>query len=263
MFKDTSQITIFVIATTGVILILTLLVISLLHIFNKRKALFEENLSKLRLNYEKNLLQAQIEIQEQTFLEISRNIHDNINLSLTLAKLNLNTLKLESDKTSENIISASTELIATAITELKDLSRGMNPELIQSVGFINALQNEIERINRITQLDIECDIQGNTVFLDGEKELVLFRIVQEALNNIIRHAKASKIILQLYYADENIKLKICDNGIGFQLPSSEHINLTMSAGLRNMETRATVLGGTFSLVSNPGEGTNIEILIPY
>jgi two-component system, NarL family, sensor kinase len=262
MQTNSSQIIVFIILSTAMLFVLAGLMVSILYMYQRRLYFFKKNVNNLVLDHEKNLLQAQVEIQEQTFLEISKEIHDNISLSLTLAKLNLNTLDWKNTNKLADSISSSIQIIGTVINELSNLSRSMNSEIIKNLGLHKAIRMELERVEQIAQIKVDFTIEGDPVFMDCHKELVLFRIIQEAFNNIIKHSQASQVKLNFIYNTENLDAIIEDNGNGF-LPAEINYKDKMHAGLINMKNRAKAFGGTMELISNPNEGTKIYITAPY
>jgi signal transduction histidine kinase len=230
--------------------------------YQHKKNAHQISLNTLKLNHEKNLLKTQIEIQEQTFQNISREIHDNISLSLTLAKLNLNTLDWNNKDSTYRSVKSSINIIGSAITDLSNLSKSMNPELIRNLGLMKAVKNEIEKLEEMAHLQVTYSIEGEPIFMDSEKELVIFRIIQEAFNNILKHAQASCIWLYLSYNLNTLKIKVSDNGVGFLLNDINNIRNNKS-GLSNMETRAKLFGGYFEIETFPGQGTTIFVTVPY
>jgi two-component system NarL family sensor kinase len=250
----------FVTITGSVIFIMTLLIASLIYFYQKKKQLFQSSIEKLKLDHEKNLLQTRVEIQEQTFLDISREIHDNINLSLTLAKLNLNTLDWNDRAKAAVQVKGSVDILGTAIAHLNDLSKSMNPELISGIGLVAALETEVERIGKLGRLEIDLQFTGEIIFLAGEKELVIFRIIQEAFNNIIKHSGGNSVKLHLHYETDYVEIWIKDNGRGFEKECAAHRK--GHAGLTNMQTRAALFGGSFLVESRKNKGTQLLIKIP-
>lgn len=218
----------------------------------------------MKNNYERNILKTQLEIQEQTFRDISREIHDNIGLSLTLAKLQLNTIDYRCAGSTTEKVNSSTDLISQAIQDLSDLSKSHNTEAIKSHGLYNTLKAEAEKISRPGKHRIEFTEEGNLFFLDAQKELILYRIAQEALNNILKHAAASRIWIKLKYGTDHVSLSIKDNGKGFnKMEIEERGSGKMNNGLTNIRTRAKMLDGTCIINSNPGKGTLICVTVPY
>ena len=211
MQTNYNQITLFIIITTALILLLATLIITLLYIYQKRQLAYKHDLNSLKNDFENNLLKTQIEIQEHTFQNISREIHDNISLSLTLVKLNLNTLNwVNSEKASESIKS-SVQILGSAITDLSNLSKSMSTELIMNLGLMKAIKNEVEKLKNLAHLNIDYEIKGEPIFMDSEKELIIFRIIQEAFNNILKHSKASKVWLVLNYSAHFLDVTIRDD----------------------------------------------------
>jgi two-component system NarL family sensor kinase len=255
---------IFLIATTTIILLLATLVITLIYFYQKRQLDYRQKLDALKLDYEKNLLLTQVEIQENTFQKISREIHDNISLSLTLAKLNLNTLEWNHLDKLKSQINASLEQISKAIIDLSDISKSLNSELIINQGLIKALEKELEKIREMNFFQLKFSVTGDPVFMDSNKELVILRIVQEAFNNIIKHAKATLVELKLNFDGNQINIFISDNGKGFSREILEKNSENFSkAGLNNIQKRAAIFNGKATIESECEKGTKILISMPY
>jgi signal transduction histidine kinase len=106
------------------------------------------------------------------------------------------------------------------------------------------------------------EISGEEHPVSAPAKMALFRIVQEALNNAIKHARATKVNIYLHYLDDSVNIQVSDNGQGFNQRSLSSGG-RVSWGLRNMQERAKLLGGTFQVRSGPGEGTTIDVFIPY
>ena len=203
------------------------------------------------------MLQSQLEIQEQTFQNISREIHDNIGQKLSLVKLYFNTLNYSnSDKTALQVAD-SVNIISQAINDLSDLSRSLSSENILNNGLIHALKFEVAQLKNLGKYEVNFSTSDNSVFLNGQSELVIFRIVQEALNNIIKHAAADIINIELQYNSQLLTINIIDNGKGFKSNS-----ISNGIGLLNMKKRAKILNGNLVINSIPGVHTQIKIEIP-
>jgi len=111
--------------------------------------------------------------------------------------------------------------------------------------------------------DIELEVRGELQFLNTNSELLIFRIIQESINNIIKYAKAENIKISIHYSEENMKISITDDGIGFD-PDTIIANKKIGemAGLKNMRQRAESLNGKLTIDSTPGKGTLLNIIIP-
>lgn len=221
--------------------------------------IFLENLKNAQANYENNLILSQLEIQEQTFQHISREIHDNISLSLTLAKLQLNTFDWNDREKSAMKMESSIQLLGNSINQLSDISKSLNADIIIQQGLLQALEEEMNRIRQADQFELVFEVKGSPVFMDSNKELIIFRIIQEAFNNVIKHAKASVVELQLDYCPEQLQILISDNGRGFDPERNRNGG---NAGLKNMETRAHILKGEMQVFSSADTGTTLLFTIP-
>ena len=254
----------FILASAILISLMAVFIVTILFLYKKKQFAYYKTIEELKLDYEKNLLHTQLEIQEQTLQHISREIHDNINLSLTLAKLNLNTFDWNQLDKAKNKIDSTLQQISKAIVDLGDLSKGMNSELIINQGLIEALKKEIKRLSELNLFELDYSVAGNPVFMDSQKELVIFRIIQEAFNNIIKHARATSVRLKLEYDFDHINVLIADNGRGFCKDAVEqNKERELSAGLNNMQKRAALFNGRTIIDSAINSGTNIYVTIPY
>jgi|SRR5690242_16392058 signal transduction histidine kinase len=247
-------ITIFLVAVATGIIFLVL-------IYQKKQLQYIAEKKQLQVTYEKEILESKLEIQEQTFKNISQEIHDNIGQVLTLVKLNINTMATAEPPALQNKISDSRNLITKAIQDLRDLSKSMNTDLVIEAGLTQAIEYESELIKKTGGYEIEYNITGNVYRLQNQQELILFRLVQEALNNIIKHAKATRIKIAIAFEPNIFTLHVTDNGVGFSAGELK-LNPVRGSGLRNMENRAKMINGNFTCTSVPGKGTSIFIALP-
>ena len=262
MSGTTNGLTQVVLGTTFLILMLAGFILTILFLYRKKQIAYLKELETVRSETERTMLNTQLEIQEQTFQNISREIHDHICLNLTLAKLNLVTVEVGNKNQLAARINSSIEILSKSISELSDISHSMNPELIESFGLIKTLEMEIEKMERPGLINIHYRVTGNPVFMNSQKELVIFRIIQEAFNNIIKHSNATEVKLNFNYNQEHLDVLIDDNGNGFS-PSEINYKENVHAGLINMKNRAKAFGGTLDLISSPNSGTQISITPPY
>lgn len=232
----------------------------IVHRYQQRQNAHNKSIQELKIAHDNSILQTQLEIQEQTLQHIAREIHDNIGLSLTLAKLNLNTLDLEANGTSRNKLDDSILMLSKSIEDLAGLSKSLNADYIAANGFLKALENELQNIKK-TGMPTELLITGEPVFLDSQKELVLFRMVQEALNNIMKHAAASCLNVTLHYNGAILDILVSDDGKG--LPMDTGKIKKNGSGIANMQQRAKMINGQCHIQNNGKHGTTVIINIPY
>ena len=258
------DLTLNVLSITFLILLLAGFILSILFRYRKKQIAYLKELESIKSEYEKTILNSQLEIQEQTFQNISREIHDHICLNLTLAKLNLVTLNMNDWQQNVDRINSSIDILSKSINELSDLSHSMNPEFIENFGLIKTLEIETEKLKKPGLFHATFVLEGNTVFMDSQKELVIFRIIQEAYNNILKHALAKNVLLRLYYNETHMEATVQDDGVGFSLDLfNDNGNIKHQSGLVNINKRAKLINGTCKINSEPGKGTSIHLSIPY
>lgn len=242
------------------LLLITIIVISAILYHNRRRKHVEEK-KIMKTNFEKELLQTQVEIQEQTLKNISEEIHDNVGQILSLAKLHLNTFPAGTDADVQNKVDETKKLVSKAINDLRNLSRSLHGEKISDIGLKEAINSELNILQNTGEFKTKLIINGNTYKIGGQKEMVLFRIVQEALHNAQKHSAATELWVEMDYQQQQFNLKVCDNGNGF---SSAALNeKEKGIGLKSMHNRAALIGGKLRLDSGKGKGTciNIELQI--
>lgn len=208
--------------------------------------------------YELELQKVRSEIQEQTLQHISQELHDNIGHIASLIKINMNTIKVnllshEECKKVEN----TKELMRQLIVDIKQLSVRLSNDRIINKGFIAAMEIEAERLSNTGQYSVVIDIDDNLPVIPQDQALILYRMLQETINNIIKHSHASIVKLILKRKEPRTILEISDNGIGFDTQSIAQFK---GAGLANLKNRANLLNATFSISSNNAKGTVVSIL---
>lgn len=212
-------------------------------------------------NYQQELLRSQLEIQERTLKNIAQEIHDNIGQTLSLVKLNLNTLDPAKPNWEEKK-HMSKNLVGKAIQDLRNLSKTLHSDTILAAGLFKAIEYELSIIEASGAGHTSLQISGEPLRLHADKELILFRIVQEALNNIIKHAKATLISVKIWADESTLYLLVADDGTGFD-PAPQKEGMDGGSGLRNMCSRAQLIGGSCKVRSAANKGTQIELHIPY
>ncbi|RZK09950.1 MAG: hypothetical protein EOO43_20775, partial [Flavobacterium sp.] len=213
--------------------------------YQQKQNKYLKHLEEIKVNHENILLHSQIEIQEKTFQNISLEIHDNIGQKLAFAKLLLNTLPYSDAVKLIDQVETSIGILGDVVVELSSLSRGLSSELVLQNGLIKATQNELAQIRKTSSYEVSFTVAGDTIFLSGQRELVLFRVIQEALHNIIKHADATRIDILIEFGESQLILDISDNGRGFDVPN---VNCE-GTGIRNIRKRVGSLGGFFSVDS--------------
>ena len=252
-----------VVITIVVFLLAGFFILLLVVYYNQRKKKHIEEKQTMQSQFHQTLLQTQLEIQEQTFKNISQEIHDNIGQVLSLVKLNINTMDCDQPAALNEKISDSKQLITKAIQDLRDLSKSLNTDYVTEMGLARSIEYELEMIKRTGSYEIKFNTTGNLYRLEPQQELIFFRIVQEVLHNIIKHAKAKSIYVEILFGLEVFTLKITDDGVGFDSSQLEvNNNIGSGLGIRNMRSRASMINTDFKLMSNVEKGTTVILTLP-
>jgi two-component system sensor histidine kinase DegS len=213
--------------------------------------------------YLKQVLRA----QEEERKRLSRELHDDTSQSLLLLIHRLDAIASDSeDKLPKPVQEQLTELHGLAVSILDGLRRyaqELRPAILDDMGLVAALEWLAENVNREQETKVSVEVSGKEQEISPEAKLVLFRIAQEALNNVKKHSRATRARVHLEYKSDKIILTVTDNGKGFELPRrlSDMANQG-KLGLTGMEERARLLKGTLLVQSKPGEGTVVTAELP-
>jgi two-component system, NarL family, sensor kinase len=257
MFSESTQ--------TSIIFTVCLLVLGMLfaafisnivYRYKRNQRVYYEEVEALKDGHESRLLRSTLEMQEYTFSKVSREIHDNVGQKLSLAKLLLNTRPFDDNDKIPFQVFDTIELITESLGDLSDLSKSMTSEVLLDRGLMQAIDFEVSQLRKSRMYNAWLVFEGENVFLDTQRELSIFRIVQESFHNIIKHANASDICIRLRYDDDDIHMIIEDNGNGFQLTDKKN-----GTGLANIKSRTHELDGKFAILSSE-MGTSLNFKIP-
>jgi signal transduction histidine kinase len=211
---------------------------------------------------EAQLLKTQLELQEQTFQHISQEIHDNIGQALTFVKLNMHTIDLHKPEETENKLSESKALIAKAIQDLRYIAKSLNTDFINEAGLAACIEHQLHFLEKTGLYTTSLSIDDRWTKNTPEIELVLFRVIQELLNNIVKHAEASHIAIELHHPPQSLSITVRDNGKGF-IPQPQVLHeCEKGLGLSSMNKRLAMIHGQIIIESTPGAGTIVHIEVP-
>ncbi|MBO9633048.1 MAG: hypothetical protein J7578_08000 [Chitinophagaceae bacterium] len=261
MSRPIDQILVVIIAVVAVLLFLAILfLVMVMYHSSRRKQMAREKL-RIQEQYEKQLLESRLEIQQQTFHFISQEIHDNVGQILSLAKVELNILQQQLNGNGELVVSVR-DNVGKAMTELREIAKSLNHDQAQHFNWQENLREEINRINKSGVLSAGLILEGEEeCYLKDQQKLITFRVVQEGIQNILKHAKASSLLVNIYQSKEYTNIMIIDNGIGFDPDAA--LNGHSGLGLKNILNRVALIGGVAEINSNTGKGTCLRINIGH
>lgn len=219
----------------------------------------ERQLLETELNKQKQVAQAVVNAQEKERAEIGKDLHDNVNQILTTAKLYLELAVVEEHERLQ-LIKRCAASITDAINEVRTISRSLVPASIGDLGLVESMQDLVESIRATKKLKVQFRHSGPIDdLLDEKRKLTLFRIVQEQVNNVLKHAQAANLLIEMHNEEEWIWLSISDDGIGFDQNS---VRAHKGNGLSNIISRADLFYGVVKIHTAPGSGCKLVVHVP-
>jgi two-component system sensor histidine kinase UhpB len=219
-----------------------------------KQTVLEERLEQEIKLKEKKIAEAMEDAKDAERSEIGRELHDNINQLLGVSKLYLDMAKRGGENTETNL-SRSSEFTMKAIDEIRKLTKGLTTDIIKNLGLCEAIESiardtmQVNRVKIVTALESFIEEGASEKF-----KLTVYRIIQEQLNNILKHAKASEVIIRLSQDKKLTTLTITDNGVGFDTSKKRK-----GIGVDNIKSRAIAVNGTANFVSKPNSGCTLSV----
>lgn len=239
------------------LIMLVIMITGFLIMHKQRTKQFKMKLKEQEYYYQNVLLTTRMEVQEEVLNRVSREIHDNVGqvLSITRMKL-LNATDNKNKMEMRTGMEEASILLKKATKDLRNLSHMMNGGLMEQLDLKSAIEKEMEYIHSLYGVPCTLSYPHESVLLTKEQQLLLFRIVQEALTNIIKHARATSIRITAMHSENKLTLSIADNGIGID-PDKWQNNSGL--GLISIQQRVQLLNGKMDLQTGAGEGTVITV----
>jgi signal transduction histidine kinase len=207
--------------------------------------------------YHLRMLRTSLESQENERKKISQKLHEE--MGLMLQALNLTIAGAVEEKERKQVQA----LVDDITTNLRNLSWDLMPTSLDRFGLTEALDELCKRSSEQNSIPINFEQSGEAIMIDKAQEIMLYRVVQEAIGNALKHAMPSKINVAVRQFEEQITIRVSDNGTGFNISQKKiHSPNEYGLGIYNMQSRASLLGGTLSIEKNHPSGTNIVTKIP-
>ncbi len=213
------------------------------------------------------LSQQLIRAQETERQMISRELHDRLGQDISTLKISFDALRHETKDLAPGVqetMADLSKLMQKAVSDIRDLAYELRPPGLDQIGFQRTISQFVEDFHKKTGIEVEMKMMGIVDLVhDSGAEINLYRLIQESLNNIQKHARAKRVVIKMVASYPSVILRIKDDGIGFD-PKARRLTVIREKrmGLRNMEERAMLLGGKMSILSQPGRGTEIRIEVP-
>jgi signal transduction histidine kinase len=250
-----SEVTLILFASTLIILLLTGLIVISLFINQKRKYRFHREKFELKTNFDQELLHAHLEIQSQAFESISRELHDNVGTLISIAMVHIRSMSVSATEIEK--MSEVDSLLNEAMDSLRDISRSINPENINRLGWQKSFIAELDRIRKTDRFNVHYSEEGLPFTIELQKQIIIFRILQETLNNIVKHSCGNHIYAHVCFLNNLVSITIKDDGKGFRtqppdLPGE-------GAGIKNMRSRAAMLPAVLEIENGVESGTIVRL----
>lgn len=224
-------------------------------IAEKEQKIQQEQIKLLEGQQQVISLQSMVNGQETERTRIAKDLHDGLGGLFSTVKMYFSTLEHQQEQLKENeLFKKSYEMVDTAAGEVRRIAHNMMPEVLLKLGLVNALKDLSDNINASRKLQVSLQVHGIEKRFKPSVEMMLYRIVQELLNNIVKHADATKAIVQLIKDNERLSLTVEDDGKGFKNNETVTAN---KAGLETVLSRVNYLNGNMQIDSQEGVGTTV------
>lgn len=250
---------------TPVLLVLAIGIIVFVFAYQRRMLQHQEHLRELQELRQRQMLEAALDAQEEERRRVARDLHDEVGGMLALIRLNIGQVER---KCSENEAAAETalrskELLDEAIQSVRRISHDLLPVVLDKMGLVQAINSLVHSVPPDTGLEVKFSHNLESFRLEARQELLLFRILQELVNNTLKYAEATQITINLHREDGKLTLCYTDNGKGFNYDATlDAGSISSGLGLKNMQSRVNLLNGAINFFSKLGAGIKAEIVVP-
>ena len=255
---ELSEIAFVIVAGTLLFVFLIFIIIVFFVIYQKRKTKVELERMEERQRFEREISEAQSEIREETMRFISQELHDNIAQTLTVTSLTLKRIERE-----DIVIQETQNSLNHTIDQVRLLSKALNTDNLLADGFIKSLDFEIVRLKNLNRWNIDYFNDVEELKLSNEGQLLLFRVFQELINNLIKYAQAQNVVIELAENEHEYLLSIIDDGNQYDFfENSIEVGLNKGLGLKGIIKRVGLLKGRINASANKKTGMTINLEIP-
>ncbi|MFN8306244.1 MAG: ATP-binding protein [Ferruginibacter sp.] len=254
-----TEVTIFIIIINAILLILIIGIILFIYQYRRRKLLHQKEKSILEEQHQRELLGTQLEIQQQTMQFIGREIHDSVTQKLTLASIYTQHLAFENRHPGLNEkLDGISHIINDSLDELRELSKSLTNTDLQQRALTDLLLIECNRVNETGICTAAFSSRGEVPGMNNTVKSSLLRIVQEFIQNSLKHSRCRSIWVDVRYEPEGLRLRMADDGCGFDTEAIQGRGI----GLNNMRRRIQFMGGMLTLQSETPGGTRLNVFVP-
>lgn len=256
---DDSYIWTFFIAATALFTVFGVSLVYFVVIQRKNQKFYYLQTEDLKLRHAARELNVRIEENERTMNQISKEVHDNIGQISNMVMMHLRHFEAMLTNEEQRMFNVRIiNLTGKLIRDAKNISNSLSGDHIKTLGLHNMIQGDLEHLQISKKMAFEINVTGENDFLNEEKQLIIYRIAQEAVNNILKYSKATFIKVVLDYSNGTFLMSIRDNGVGFDY---EKAVSGIGTGIINMTGRADFLNAELNIETAPGKGCTLDLLI--
>lgn len=241
-----SQLAITIVVVSLIIFILVVIFLLLIVLNSNRKSKHASEVSNMKLNFEREVMEAEKEAIQTTLLKVGEELHDNVGQLLTASKLAIMN-EFDSDEYKDKEVEDVLNYLDQSISEVNRLGRTLNEDLWDNRNFTLEVSEECARLNRIGKINFRLNIKESKSELDKSEKIILYRVFQEVVNNCLKNSRASEV--EILLTENPFVMRIEDNGIGF---SKDEIS--EGAGIYNIHRRCKMINVDSTLETNKNEG---------
>lgn len=243
-----------IILSTIIILLVVSIMFTIYTFFLKKKSELIYNQQIKEASFESEIATAQIEIKEHTLNYIGQELHDDVGQKLSVARMMTNIILSKSEGKQKEDFMEINHLLGECIQDIRNLSKTFITESILHFGLMDSLKKEINRITKLNLIHAQLSTNKQEIDIDPKHGLILFRIIQETINNVLKHSGAKNLDINISDNEENLCIFIKDNGKGFLEEESKQ-----GSGLKNVVSRAKLINADYNLETVIGQGTSVTI----
>ncbi len=249
-----------ILASAAFALLMVAFITLFLYVTQKRSFRYTENISRIKKEFDNAVLSAQIEVQANTLQQISDEIHDNIGQRLSLTKMNLGRLTKDTASHSVPLLEETSVILSEIIAELRHLSKSISPRHLKDFGLSEAIAYQIDRINKADEIKATFTCTGQLEFHNPQVEVVMFRMIQELMNNAVKHSDCKNIDVDMAIENNTVTIVVKDDGKGFERNAvKSKASFRDGTGLHSIENKAKSINCSIAF-SSGDTGTVVRLV---
>jgi two-component system, NarL family, sensor kinase len=243
----------------GIMLMMALAIVIFVLLYQRKLHFQQRHLHEMEMVHQKTILESIVASQENERERIARDLHDEVGASLSAVRLFVNQIQYEtSPDEMKGLAARSGQILGDVVKDVRQIAHNLSPVIIENFGFAGAVQILLNRMED-AGIGIKCAIDDPAGLLNAYQQTILYRIIQEVIGNVVKHAEASEITFILRHEASLLIMQMGDNGKGFDMASDRK---SAGMGMSTIRTRTALLGATLELSSAPGQGTRIRVEMP-